>query len=99
VTPAQERNCLGFNPFEGDRDTRVRLLRDEFVTARYPHTCGVCVGTVRQGARHRARTEIYDGEIGTFRFCVKCCEAMADVERDHGKAIERRYALGQERAR
>lgn len=100
-TPLQlemDRNCLAYEPFEGDRDTDVRLLADRFVTSRVVHVCNVCQGAILPGLRVRARSEVYDGQVGTFYFCPDCCAAMACSWDDDGHAIEARHTLGWERS-
>jgi hypothetical protein len=90
-------DCLAYGPFEGDRDVDVTTLRDRIVTARKPNVCHECAEPIAPGDRIRSITETCDGEIGTFRFCVTCCKAMAASWEDDGKAIEERYRLGYER--
>lgn len=93
-----ERLCLAYGPFDGDRDTDVRLLSDRFVTSRFAHICNVCQVGILPGLRVRARSEVYDGQVGTFYFCPECCDAMARSWDDNGKAIEARHAIGWDRS-
>lgn len=95
-----DRDCLNYDPFAGDRDSNIKLLSDRFVVARYPHQCTICFGAIFKLERHRARTEIDrdDNRAGTFRFCAMCCEAMAKSWKDSGRAIEKRTSIGMERA-
>jgi hypothetical protein len=89
-----ERDVLAFNPFEGDRDTTARVLRDSLCASRVADDCMVCLQRIVPGTRIRARVEVYEGRIGTYRFCAACCDAMAASWDDHGRAIEERTALG-----
>jgi hypothetical protein len=85
---------LAYGPFDGDRDVDVRLLRDVFVRIRYPQDCQNCLQIIPAGTRSRARTEVFDGEVATFYFCKKCCDAMARSWYDGGEAMEKRYEIG-----
>lgn len=90
-----ERLCLMFNPFEGDRDSGARLLSDKMVTRRkLGGPCMVCLGPVLPGERARARREIFEGKAKTFLFCSQCCGAMALSWRDAGAAITARTSYG-----
>lgn len=88
--------CLDYNPFEGDRDSNCRTLRDCMIVARVPGPCQICFETIQKGARVRALTEVNydDHKVMTFRFCPTCCEAMATSWTDDGRAIEARTAIG-----
>ncbi|BBK44157.1 hypothetical protein STVA_41770 [Allostella vacuolata] len=96
--PAERRDadCLAFDPFEGDRDINVRTMRDGFVVVRKSHRCHICAGPIDRGSRARSLTQLCDGEIGTWRFCALCCDAMAQSRIDHGTAIDARYRIGEE---
>ena len=98
MTPEQERDCLALNPFEGDRDVTYRVLRDGFVRARNRGKCMTCLGPVAPGTRVRARVEIFEGKVHTFRFCEECCAAMAASWGDEGRAWLARSELGSRRA-
>jgi hypothetical protein len=100
-TATWEEDCLAYEPFAGDRDVDVSVIRDGFVTARKPGICNTCSGEIRPGMRVRSRTERDNDEraIGTFRFCPECCDAMAKSWEDDGAAIEVREQLAWERRR
>lgn len=93
-------DALRFYPFEGD-ETDTRLLSDKIVTARRMHPrCQICEGEIGAGERHRAMTEINreNGQIMTFRFCNRCCRAMAHPDTfDTGRLINSRYSVGEHR--
>jgi hypothetical protein len=98
VTPRQEAGCLAYDPWGFD-ETPYVLLSDRFVIARKPHGCMCCGHMIRPGQRVRARAEIDldDGLKGTFYWCVQCCEAMERAQRDDGKSLEHRFAMGMHR--
>jgi hypothetical protein len=95
MTPKQERDCLGYQPFQGD-ETYVRELTDRFVVTRKDHQCVVCWGAIPTGARVRAKREINreDDVAKTFYFCESCCAAMVSSWTDNGEEIEKRTAMG-----
>ena len=99
MTPEQEESCLQYEPFAGDRDTRVRVLSDRFITTKYRHKCNVCLGEFGPRVRARSRREVYDGRAATFYFCPDCCEAQAKAWEDAGEAIEMRHTIGWQRSR
>jgi hypothetical protein len=63
-------------------EDEAKTLSDKIVTARKEHTCHNCGAPVLPGERHRAISQVYDGEFGTFRFCSECCLAMSDDVND-----------------
>jgi hypothetical protein len=89
-----ESQALDFNPFEADRDSRARVLRDEIVTSRVSEPCEMCLCPLVPFTRTRARTEFYAGKVMTFRFCAECVRAMALCNSDNGEAVQRRTELG-----
>lgn len=96
----RDRDVLNYRPFQGD-ETDVTQLADRFVVTRYAHACTLCWEEIPPRARVRALTEINNEEhrVKTFYFCAPCCAAMAKSWRDHGRAIEHRYGIGQAAAR
>ncbi len=90
--PVTDEDVLAYNPFDGD-DSDTRLLADKVTKARKPGPCHACGETIGAGERMRRRVEAFEGEIGTFRWCSACCDAMARSWHDDGRAIERRHAL------
>lgn len=98
LTEAQRRDCLAYDPFEGE-DDGARTLADKFVRTRKVAVCQECAGNIPVGSEVRSMTEVCDGEIGTFRWCPECCAAMAASWEDGGESLEARVSLGMERRR
>lgn len=74
-----EIKVLRFDPFQGDyggSGDYDRVLKDKMVTARKPGPCHHCSTTIQPGDRVRSRSEIYDGDMMSFRWCSGCCEVM-----------------------
>ena len=93
-----ERDVLAVDPFEGDfGEPGDAVLSDKMVTARKETPCHICTQPTIKGSRIRVKTDRIDGEIATYRFCQKCCEAMALSWKDEGVAIESRWALREAR--
>lgn len=100
--PLNESAVLSCNPFDGDyggSGAIDRVLKDRMVTARKPGPCHLCLGTIKPGERARSRAEVYDGELMSFRWCEKCCRAMAKSLEDDGDAYEARAEIGARRQR
>lgn len=93
--------ALSYDPFAGD-ETDVRVMSDRIVVAAKPHPrCHICEAEIEKGERHRSRVELNreDDIVMTFRFCNKCCRAMAAVHaRWNGyRLIESRERIGNRR--
>ena len=89
-----EAACLSVNPFEGDfGSVDDRIFRDVIVTSRKPLECNCCGFDTVPGTRVRTTVAIFDGDLHRYRYCAKCCHAMAKSEKDHGFAWEARVAL------
>jgi hypothetical protein len=88
-----EKACMDTDPFEGDFGDGERVLRDHMGTARKKGPCLMCGQQIEPGSRIRMRTETYNGQIQTFRWCSLCCAAMAASWEDEGKALEARINL------
>jgi len=89
-----EKKCLSADPFAGDfGEPDDRTLRDKIVVARKAGPCHDCAQTIKPGERVRSRSDIFDGQMMSFRWCEKCCEAMALSWEDGGKAWEERNGL------
>ena len=90
-----EKACLSTDPFEGDfgcpGDT---ILKDKIGTARKGGKCFLCAQEIVPGERIRMRSEVFDGELMSFRWCSSCCSAMAISSEDGGVALEARVRLG-----
>lgn len=94
LTKTQETECLKCNPFEGDFGTPGdRILRDKIVTSRKGGTCGMCLQEIQPPERVRSLVAIFDGSLMNYRWCEKCCEAMALSWIDQGAAWESRIRL------
>ena len=92
MTEQEEADCLGTNPFDGDFGSPGdRVLKDKIGTAKKAGECHDCAQQIQPGERVRMRTDITDGELMSFRWCEKCCIAMA--ANDGGAATEARIAL------
>lgn len=91
-----DADILAYNPW-GDDDSDYRVLRSGMVVTRKPHECAICFETFPAGSRVRAQTEVFDGDMKTFRFCPACCEAMGKCisgEDEDGELIEQRTQIG-----
>jgi len=90
-----DADILAYDPWEGDRDSDARTLRDKMVVTRKPHVCAICFESIPIGARVRAQTQqsTEERKVMTFRFCEACCAAMA-VAADDWEPINERTALG-----
>jgi hypothetical protein len=74
-----EKDCLAVNPFDGDFGSpQDRTLRDKIVVSRKAGGCHLCGQQIIPGTMIRSRTDIFDGEIATYRWCTECCVEMAD---------------------
>lgn len=70
-------NPLDYDPFAGDfgyPDTV--FFHDKIVKARKEHKCFHCGDQIKIGELYRSRAEKYEGEMRSWRWCAKCCEAM-----------------------
>jgi hypothetical protein len=97
-----EPMCLSANPFDGDYGGSGAgdcVLTDKMVTNRKGGTCHMCGGPCEPRTRNRYRTEVYDGEFMTFRWCVQCCFAMAVYGLGRFSLADARERLGNERRR
>ncbi len=94
MTETQETDCLKCNPFEGDFGSPGdKVLKDKIVTARKGGTCGMCLQEIQPCERVRTLAAIFDGAMRHYRWCEKCCEAMAASWTDNGDAWTARVAL------
>ena len=68
---------LDYDPFEGDfGEPGDNVFSDRLVLSRKTYECFHCSGVIAVGEKHRSRYEKRDGEMRSFRWCRKCCEAM-----------------------
>ncbi len=100
---AKDKLILAYDPWGDSKgDDHYRLFWDVMIVSLWPHVCDLCFGIFGPGLRHRAQAQLnLDGskQVRTFRFCPKCCEAMAESWSDDGRAIGARYSIGQKRAK
>lgn len=95
-----ETACLSANPFEGDFGMPTdRTLRCQIVTARKSHPeCSLCLGPIQRGERCRVQIEYFEHRMEDYRWCSKCCRAMAVSFDDCGRMWESRERLRVRRA-
>ena len=95
-----ERRVLRLDPWDGDRDSDAKTLRDKFVVTRKASSCAICFGGIVAGERVRAQTQQSDAErkVMTFKFCDECCRAMACYSWVP-EILESRYEIGIKRSR
>ena len=90
-------DALRFSVFQGD-ETDVTPLSDRIVKAAKAHPrCCICENSIAKGKFHRALTERNNEKrvVMTFRFCNRCCRAMAHPNCfTKGRLIESRYRIG-----
>ncbi len=69
-----------FDPFEGDRDSDVRLRNISLVTTRKTHRCmspGGDVHEIPPGTRARRETALVDRERwGSYYVCTSCIDSF-----------------------
>ena len=78
--------CLAVDPFEGDFGDGEVTLKDKIAIARIDNECHTCRGAIRKGQPIRLRTDRTQDGLETYRWCVKCCKAMARSEKDNAKS-------------
>lgn len=87
-------DCLAVNPFEGDFGSPGdRTLRDKIVKSRKAGRCNLCGLQITPYTMIRSCTDIFDGEIATYRWCNDCCVAMAKSWTDDGNSLEHRASI------
>lgn len=96
ITEVQERNCLKYNPFEGDfGDPGDKILKKKMVTAKKGGFCKLCQQEIKPGERIRVQAEIFEGTFENYRWCEQCCIAMAENWFDEGESLSIRMHLAQ----
>ena len=74
-----EMSPLDYDPFSDDfGDYGDKTLSNKMVIARKIHKCFNCMGDIQKGEKHRNMVDVIDGEIYSYRWCAKCCNAMMD---------------------
>jgi hypothetical protein len=87
--------ALRWYPF-GDDEPHAgdRCLSDKLVIGRKSYECQWCGQPTVIGTINRVRSDVYAGELATYRYCEDCCKAMvALVTGDDWDAIQKRYEL------
>lgn len=83
MSPESLSAALRVNPFEGDfGNPSDRTIRDRIVKTRKEGPCHHCSETILKGTFARSRTELFDGQIESYRWCQKCTELMARIDDD-----------------
>lgn len=92
-----EKDCLLFNPFEGDYSDGERILSDKIVSAGKVHFpgCHMCGNGIAKGEAHRCRAEANYDKVVSYRFCQLCCIAMAAAANGDRDAIHERPSIQQ----
>lgn len=73
--------ALRFNPFPDDfGEQGDKILQDKIVKSRKAHDCHHCKGGILKGDLVRSRTDVFDGEIATYRWCNTCTSLMARLD-------------------
>lgn len=89
-----EEAVLATDPFAGDFGSPGdRTLKDKMATARKAGECQDCGQEIQPGERIRIRTDIFDGDLMSFRWCQLCCEAMAISGDDEMDMWSKRIAM------
>jgi hypothetical protein len=96
VSRYADSDFITFNPFEGERDVRIRARTVKIVTTRKPQKCYRPEGTLHDipaGTRARHERAIVDGEWGSYYTCCDCmtrwmreCGIPASAATDDGAA-------------
>ena len=79
-----DADFLAYNPFEGERDVRIRARVVRVVTTRKPQKCFSTDGKMHgmlPGTRARFESAIVDGEWGSYYTCIACMEAWMRAEK------------------
>lgn len=78
-----DEEYLRFDPFEGDRDTDVRLRKVRLVTTRKTQKCcdpnSGTVHDIPPGTRCRFESALVDGMWGRYYTCVPCLDKWFSV--------------------
>lgn len=97
LTEQQKRDCLAYEPFEGDFGMPSDMaLKDKVVVGRVSRPCNECLQPTEPGTNHRVMTWIFDGELHYYRICEKCCVAMAAWVNGDEDPMDDRSRIGDE---
>lgn len=98
LSEQEVRDCLALNPFDGDFGCHGDVVfSDRICTARKPGTCNDCAGPILPSEQQRRHDAKYDYEMRSYRWCFRCCRAMAAYWTDDGKALNERWVLRAQR--
>lgn len=74
---------LRYDPFDGERDVKIKCRTIKVVTTRKAHKCYTPEGkmhVIKSGQRARYETAIVDGEWGSYYTCLDCMDKwLADI--------------------
>lgn len=73
-------------------DVHATVSNDRIVKARKPYRCDECHWDIGVGESHRYFWGLFDGDPASFRFCLACVRAHAEVEAWITAENERRRA-------
>jgi len=79
-----ERDYLGYDPFDGDRDVDVRCRSLKIVKVRKPHDCqlvdliGVEPHKIKPGELAICDRALVEGEWGSCYACIGCMDKWLD---------------------
>ena len=92
---ADIQEALEYDPFAGDfGEPDDVVLKDKIAIARKAGPCHICSSEIQPKEQMRLRTEVFGGEISTFRWCNDCCVAMVEcVNSDNCDSMDARYDL------
>lgn len=89
-----EAEALRYPLFQDDfGEPGDKVLSDHIVTARKAYKCMECLGPIQPGSRQRVHTGKYSGKVQSYRFCDRCCAAMAVHFHGQPEAIEARWEI------
>ncbi len=78
ASPFDLTDALDFDPFDGDfGDGNDRSLRDKIVKTRKRSKCSHCAELIAVNQLTRARTDVIEGSMMSWRWCQTCTELMA----------------------
>lgn len=89
-----ERSVLAFNPFEGDfGDCADVTFKDRIVKGKKLYKCQHCLDLIQPGQKQRYIMQKFDGQIGAWRFCFQCCDAMTKIWNGDWETYEHRHSI------
>lgn len=90
-------SVMRWYPFGTDEPhTGDRALSDDIVVCAKPSQCSLCHNQTVPRTVNRVRSDIYAGEIATYRWCQECCDAMLSLcECGDEEPLQERYRVGE----